>query len=83
MDCSLPGSPVHGFFRQEYWSGLKFPSPGNLPNPEIKPTGPTLADGFFTAEPLGKPTMEYNSVIKKKNEILPFATRWMDQRISY
>ena len=68
VDCSLPGSPVHGFFRQEYWSRLPFPSPGNLPNPEIKSTDPALAGRFFTAEPLGKPTMEYNSVIKKKRK---------------
>ena len=45
---------------------------------------PALAGGFFTAEPLGKPTMEYNSVTeKKKSEILPFAAMWMDQRIPY
>ena len=37
MDCSLPGSSVHGFSRQEYWSGLPFPSPGNLPDPGIEP----------------------------------------------
>ena len=30
MDCSPPGSSVHGFLRQEYWSGLPFPSPGDL-----------------------------------------------------
>ena len=40
-----------GFSRQEYWSGLPFPSPGDLPNPGIEPTylrSPALADGFFT-----------------------------------
>ena len=31
-----------GFSRQEYWSGLPFPSPGDLPDPEIKPVSPTL-----------------------------------------
>ena len=31
-----------GFSRQEYWSGLPFPSPGNLPDPEIKPGSPPL-----------------------------------------
>ena len=37
MDCSPPGSSVSmGFSRQEYWSGLPFPSPGDLPNPEIE-----------------------------------------------
>ena len=35
-------SPSMGFFRQEYWSGLPFPSPGNLPNPGIEPRSPAL-----------------------------------------
>jgi len=39
-----------GFSRQEYWSGLPFPSPGDPPNPGIKPTSPALASGFFTIE---------------------------------
>ena len=37
-----------GFPRQEYWSGLPFPSPGDPPDPEIEPTSPALAGGFFT-----------------------------------
>ena len=45
-----------GFSRQEYWNGLPFPSPGNLPNPGIQPTSPALAGRFFTTEPLRKPT---------------------------
>ena len=44
-----------GFSRQEYWTGLPFPSPGDLPDPGIKPKSPELAGGFFTAEPTGKP----------------------------
>ena len=43
-----------GFPRQEYWSGLPFPSPGELPDPGIEPESPALAGGFFTAEPPGK-----------------------------
>ena len=43
------------FFSQEYWSGLPFPSPGDLPHPGIKPESPALAGGFFTPEPPGKP----------------------------
>ena len=35
-------SPSMGFSRQEYWSGLPFPSPGNLPNPGLKPGSPAL-----------------------------------------
>ena len=44
-----------GFARQEDWSGLLFPSPGDLANPGIQPVSPALADGFFTADPPGKP----------------------------
>ena len=47
-----------GFSRQEYWSGVPFPSPGDLSNPGIEPASlvsPALASGFFTTEPPGKP----------------------------
>ena len=47
MDCSLPGSSVQEIFRQEYWSGLPFPSPGDLPDPGIKSKSPALAGKFF------------------------------------
>ena len=40
INCSLPGSSVHEISRQ-YWSGMPFPIPGNLPYPEIKPVSPT------------------------------------------
>ena len=43
-----------GFSKQEYWSGLPFPSPGDLPNPEIEPVSPALAGKFFTTAPAGK-----------------------------
>ena len=39
-----------GFSRQEYWSALPFPPPGDVSNPGIKPTSPALAGGFFTTE---------------------------------
>ena len=42
------------FSQQEYWSGVPFPSPGDLPNPGIKLTSPALAGGFLTTEPPGK-----------------------------
>ena len=42
------------FSRQEYWSGLPFPSPGDLPHPGIKPRSPASQDSF-PAEPQGKP----------------------------
>ena len=55
MDCIPLGSSVHGIFPwviwQEYWSGLPFLPPGDLPNPGIEPASlmsPTQAGGFFT-----------------------------------
>ena len=46
------------FPRQEYWSGLPFPTPGDLPNPGIEPVSSALASGFFTTEPSGKPEQQ-------------------------
>ena len=43
-----------GFPRQEYWSGLPSPSPGDHPDPGIEPRSSALAGGFFTTEPPGK-----------------------------
>ena len=43
------------FPRQEYWSGLPFSPPGDLPDPGIKPMSSALAGEFFTTEPPGKP----------------------------
>ena len=51
MNCSMPGSSVHGIPRQENWSGLPFPTPGDLSDPGIKPmslVSPALAGKFFT-----------------------------------
>ena len=45
-----------GFSRQEYWSGLPFPSPGDLPDPRIKPGSPALQADALPSEPPGKPT---------------------------
>ena len=47
--------PSMGFSRQEYWSGLPFPSPGDLPDPGIEPRSPTLTADALTSEPPGKP----------------------------
>ena len=45
--------PTMGFSRQEYWSELPFPSPGDLPNPGIEPASPTLEADALTSEPPG------------------------------
>ena len=52
MNCSLPGSSVHGIFQA---SGLPFPSQGDLPDPGIEPGSPALQADSLPSEPPGKP----------------------------
>ena len=53
-----------GFSRQEYWSGLPFPSPGDLPDPGIKPPSPALTGGFFgKLSPANKPCFSTDGLI--------------------
>ena len=81
-DSVIPRTIAHqaplsmGFPRQEYWSGLPFSSPGDLPKPGIKLEAPALAGGFFTTESPGKSPTDYSAI--KKNGILPFAATQMD-----
>ena len=51
-----------GFSRQEYWSGLPFPSPGDLPNPGIEPRSPALQTDAFLFEPHGRPQVTLNQL---------------------
>ena len=51
--------PSMGFSRQEYWSELPFPSPGDLPDPGIEPRSPALQADALTSEPPGKPKGNY------------------------
>ena len=53
-----------GFLRQEYWSGLPFPSPGDLPDPAIEPRSPALQAEALPSEPPGKP---YNCWVDVKS----------------
>ena len=56
MDCVACQALLSmGFSRQEYWSGLPFPSPGDFPDPGVQPSSPTSTGGFFTSDPPGKP----------------------------
>ena len=49
--------PSMGFSRQEFWSGLPFPSPGDLPDPEIEPRSLALQADALLSEPPGKPCL--------------------------
>ena len=61
-----------GFSRQEHWSGLPFPSPGDLPNPGIEPGSPALQADSLPTKLQGKPLNH------RKNEISPFVkNEWM------
>ena len=55
MDCSLPGSSVHGFSSQEHSSEESFPSPGDLLDLGVEPVSPTLQADSLLSEPPGKP----------------------------
>ena len=59
------------FSRQEYWSGLPFPSPGDLPNPGIEPRSPALLVDSFPTEPQGKPKNTGVSNLSLFQQILP------------
>ena len=56
VDCQALLSMA--FSRQEYWSGLPFPSPGNLPDPGIEPGSPALEADALTSEPPGPETLK-------------------------
>jgi len=56
-----------GFSRQEYWSGLPFPPPGDLPNPRIKPVSPALQADSLLLSHQGRPTFASYTSFKFKN----------------
>ena len=59
--------PSMGFSRQEYWSELPFPSPGDLPGPGIEPRSPALQADALISEPPGKPCKDYDYSLKWSN----------------
>ena len=67
--------PSMEFSRQEYWSGLPFPSLGDLPNPGIKPGPPTLQEDSLPSEPLGKPTVQSKKASKEVSK-RPWKRTW-------
>ena len=70
-----------GFSRQEHWSGLPWPPPGDLPNAGIKPTflmSPALAGRFFTTRPPGKLTLGCCSAVQSLSHDWLFVTPWTE-----
>ena len=68
MDCSLPGSSIHGIFQARILEWVAFPSPGDLPDPGIEPWSPALQADSLPFEPPGKPKEGMDQHI---NKILP------------
>ena len=66
MDCSPPSSSPVGFSKQGYWSGLPFPSPGDLPDSGIEPRSPTLQPDALISAPPGKPLNTRIQVLTSK-----------------
>ena len=66
MDCSPPGSPVHGILQARTLEWLPFLPPGDLPDPGIETVSHALAGRFFTTEPPGKPP---RLVYLERNEV--------------
>ena len=68
-----------GFSRQDYWSGLPYPSPGDLPNPGIEPDSPALAGEFLPLAPLGKPEtaiVRINEDLHINDKLINFTLLW-------
>ena len=75
IDCSPPGSFVHVIFQQEYWSGLPFPSGGNLPNPGVRPRSSALQADALPPEPPGKLTANWSPLLALLSKPLPASVR--------
>ena len=83
--------PSMGFSRQEYWSGLSFLSPGDLPDPRIKPRPPALQADSLPAEPPGKPKNTGMGSLSLLQQIFPtqesnwgfLCCRWILYQLRY
>ena len=76
VDIAHQAPPSMGFSRKEYWSGLPFPSPGDLPNPGIEPRSPTLQANALTSEPA--PTILWSQVNSREGtQLHPSTENWI------
>ena len=87
MDCRSPGSSVHGISQQEYWEGLPFPSPGDLPRPGIKPEAPALAGRVFyhgatwEAQPTNEQIPHHERDSNKHESVFATAARALQRQL--
>ena len=78
--CQVPLSK--GFSRQEYWGGLLFPPPGDLPDPGIKPICLIFAGGFFITAPRGKLWLTHKSWLGNMGRISKHSTLQVNHQIT-
>ena len=67
--------------RQEYWSGLPFPPPGDLPDPGTEPASPAFAGRFLTTEPPGRPIGQTSRQVRVGVEVLSLKSRGQVNRL--
>ena len=81
MDRGAYQAPLSlGFSRQDYWSGLLFPSPGDLPDPGIEPGSPSLQTDSLPSEPPGKHIIGHSpkKTLKKFKKRFVYGLRYLD-----
>ena len=83
MDYACQAPLSMGFPKQEYWSGLPFPSRGDLANPGIEHTSPALAGKFFTTGPPGKPNQRVEASNRKKGWLQIFEDTASDRVLAH
>ena len=85
MDSSPEAPLFMEFPKQEYWSGLPFPSPGGLPDPEIELASPALAGGFLTTEPPGNQVQPWRALKSEKysSQVFTGQTLWTMKKIVF
>ena len=83
MDCSPPGSSVHGIFQARTLKQVVIASPGDLPNPGIELLFPALAGGFFNTVPPGKPVLVGASPLFLDLETLKFSRHFLRRALYY
>ena len=71
-----------GFSRQEHWSGLPFPTPGDLPNAKVQPASLALAGGFFTTVPPGGTRRDKKALLNEQRNKWRKTTEWAKLEIS-
>ena len=79
VDCSPPGSSVHGILQASMLEWVAFPSPGDLPGPGIELGSPTLQADSLPSEPPGKPSAPFSPLISSFVNSLP---AWVQRHMS-